>query len=162
MVMFCTFLSLPDHFTAIKQPEGIKKELTQSSLICAKGKASSFTHSFTSFIHSFIHSRELSGTASQSCRSCPTKPETLPGEEIDSRCPSMTRTRGQNARLKFRIFIYLWLTGQVSVTFSLPRLKPITLKTSVKKPNILTILLFTFSHQAKTFLNKCLSACQET
>lgn len=46
----------------------------------------------------------------------------------------MTRTRGQNARLKFRIFIYLWLTGQVSVTFSLPRLKPITLKTSVKKP----------------------------
>ncbi|OWK54561.1 Ovostatin [Lonchura striata] len=38
IVMFCTFLSLPDHFTAIKQPEGIKKELTQSSLVCAKGK----------------------------------------------------------------------------------------------------------------------------
>lgn len=53
MVMFCTFLSLPDHFTAIKQPEGIKKELTQSSLVCAKGKASSFFHSL---IHSFIHS----------------------------------------------------------------------------------------------------------
>uniref|UniRef100_A0A8C3U1U4 OVOS protein n=1 Tax=Catharus ustulatus TaxID=91951 RepID=A0A8C3U1U4_CATUS len=59
---------------------------------------------------------------------------TLPGEERDSRCPSMTRTQDQNARLKFRIFRYLWLTGQVSVTFSLPRLKPITLKTSEKNP----------------------------
>ena len=45
MVMFYTFLPLPDHFLAIKQPEGIKKELTQSSLVCTKGKASSFIHS---------------------------------------------------------------------------------------------------------------------
>lgn len=44
MVMFYTFL-LPDYFPAIKQPEGIKKELTQSSLVCTKGKASSFFHS---------------------------------------------------------------------------------------------------------------------
>lgn len=42
MVMFYTFLPIPGRFPAIKQPEGIKKELTQSSLICTKGKASSF------------------------------------------------------------------------------------------------------------------------
>uniref|UniRef100_A0A8C4UZH8 OVOS protein n=1 Tax=Falco tinnunculus TaxID=100819 RepID=A0A8C4UZH8_FALTI len=42
MVMFYTFLPVLDHCPAIKQPEGIKKELTQSSLVCSKGKASSF------------------------------------------------------------------------------------------------------------------------
>ncbi|NWI57061.1 OVOS protein, partial [Calyptomena viridis] len=37
VIIFYTFLSLPDRFFAIEQPEGIKKELTQSSLVCAKG-----------------------------------------------------------------------------------------------------------------------------
>lgn len=39
------FISLPDQSPAIKQPEGIKKELTQSSLVCTKGKVRSVTHS---------------------------------------------------------------------------------------------------------------------
>uniref|UniRef100_A0A8D0FDD6 Ovostatin n=1 Tax=Strix occidentalis caurina TaxID=311401 RepID=A0A8D0FDD6_STROC len=56
MVMLYTFLLLPDNFSAIKQPEGIKKELTQSSLVCTKGKA-------TSFIHSFQGLRDILGTA---------------------------------------------------------------------------------------------------
>lgn len=53
MVMF--FLILPD-LSAIKQPEGVKKELTQSSLICTKGKASLFIESRKSVerIHCFV------------------------------------------------------------------------------------------------------------
>lgn len=44
MVTFFAFPP-PDRFPAMEQPEGIKKELTQSSLICTKGKASSFVRS---------------------------------------------------------------------------------------------------------------------
>lgn len=55
MVMFF-FLILPDYLSAIKQPEGIKKELTQSSLICTKGKANLFIQSrkLVEIIHCFV------------------------------------------------------------------------------------------------------------
>jgi len=148
--MFYTFLPLPDHFPAIQQPEGVKKEFTQSSLICTKGKASLFilSREIGDLLHYFV------------------------GFVLQNQRPFQGRKEG----LRVKVLGYNSVFSEISLThwailcssFITQTADPNShcsnahkVKTSGKK-KILTIPVVTFSHQAQRFLNQSLSACQET